>query len=85
MMDVKKFNWFLSELYEGKTLNICPYIYGDFLRYIQGSKHEPLFEKHMKREFITFENGEGAVRVWLQKKIIPFLNREGYYLCVQNH
>lgn len=44
----EKFDWFLDMLFEGKTVAINPYDYGDFLKYVQWSGLEKEFE-HMER------------------------------------
>lgn len=60
-----KFEMFIELLIGGERVNINPYEYGDFLRYVEGSEYESLFEKHMSREFKMISEDEGVVTVWL--------------------
>lgn len=52
----EKFDGFIQMIESGKTVNIHPLDYGDFLRYVQHVGKAPAFESRMVSE--TVDTGE---------------------------
>ena len=63
-MDAENFDWFIAMIESGKTVNIDPMVYGDFLKYVTHVGKAPTFEKHMvSKQIDTGEDEWDAVYI----------------------